>query len=86
MNILDPIPEIEIQDIPIILSLTKIIKQAIQEIYPIIELIHQEIKQIKITNQILELEVLTKIQYLKIQENRLIRITFEEEMNLIIKM
>ena len=84
MNILDlipetpEIPEIE-QDIPI-LTLTKIIKPAIQEICPI-----SEINQIKITNQILEMEVISKIQYIKIQETKLIRITFEE-MNLIIKL
>jgi hypothetical protein len=85
MNILIQIPEPEIEQDIQILTLTKLLKTPIQEIHPMSEIMSLEINQIKIINQTLELEVISQLQYLKIQETKLIRITFEE-MNLIIKL
>ena len=84
MNILIPQPEpkIENQDIhkEIILSLTKIIKVAIQEIHPIIEIISQEIKEYKmiLEENHLVLIVIIEVQLTKLMETKLVKIILEE--------
>jgi hypothetical protein len=84
MNILIPPPELKIENqniqTEIILSLTKIIKVAIQEIHPIIEIISQEIKEYKIiieeTN--LVLVIIIEVQLTKIMETKIVKIILEE--------